>query len=675
MGHSFINSVFENAEGELFTSFNDGIGPRTVSRFDGERFHLIKPYFPKGSYFGSGSKQTVIQDSLGDWWFPAGGGIYRFPRPERFEDLSGSVPRMIPVGTDLSEMFRLFEDSRGDVWVTTLGRVFELWRWERSTDSWKNFTAEVGFGRYRIGSAFVEDKAGNLWIGSDTDRDDAALIRYRDGKFKVFAQRENPLLAAWIRDLFVDSKGRLWVADNLNGVLRLDDVNADELSFTRYTTDDGLSSNGSYCLTEDEFGRIYIGSGRGVDRLTPETGAIENFTTADGLPDSNVESAFRDRGNVLWFGTSHGLARLNPEPATARRAPKALITGLRVNGESKSVSLLGETAIPALDLDADHRQITVDFIGLGSSLGEKLQYEYRFADVDWTPTNERVVNFANLSPGDYKFEVRARTLDRIYSQPATVGFSIAAPVWQTWWFIAAMLGLTALIFYALYRIRLDRLLQVANMRTRIATDLHDDIGANLTKISILSEVAQQQFRQKVNADDANGTSHLARIGRRDLARICFGDGRYCLGDQSKKDSLLDLTRRMRQHAEEILERREIDLAFNATAPERDVKLDADSRRNIYLIFKEAVNNIVHHSNARAVTIDFALVNDELVLEIRDDGDGFDTMQEFDGNGLLNMKKRTEDCGGKLTIRSVRGEGTTLTLRLKPRSSVWGWRRS
>ena len=671
MGHSFVNSVFENSEGELFASFYSGAPePRTVSRFDGERFHLIKPSFPPGTYFGWGSKQSVIQDSKGDWWFAGLLGIYRFSRPERFEDLSRSVPRMTQVGTEPATIFRVFEDSRSDVWISTVGTVCELWRWERGTDSWKNFTAEVGFGRNRIGLAFVEDKAGNLWIGSGTDGEDAALIRYRDGRFTVFPQSENPLLAGWIRDLFVDSKGRLWVADNVSGVLRLDNVNADELSFTRYTTEEGLSSNGSYCLTEDEFGRIYVGSGRGVDRLSPETDGIENFTTADGLPNSNIETAYRDRRNVLWFGTSNGLARLNPEPVMVRREPTAFITGLRVNGESRSVSLLGETAIPTLDLDADHRQITVDFIGIGSSLGEKLQYEYRFADVDWTPTNERILNFANLAPGEYRFEVRARTSDRIYSQPATVGFSIAAPLWQKSWFIGAMLGLTGLVIYGFYRFRLARLLEVANMRTRIATDLHDDIGANLTKISILSEVAQQQS----NGDASNGTSKLlgsvAEISRESVSAM--GDIVWAINP--KKDSLLDVTRRMRQHAEEIFEQREIELEFHAPPLERDMKLDADVRRNIYLIFKEALNNIVRHANARTVKIDLALVDHELILEIRDDGDGFDAYQESGGNGLHNMQKRAHDCGGRLSIKSVHGEGTDLTLRLRPRPNTWRWSR-
>ncbi|MEP6704128.1 MAG: two-component regulator propeller domain-containing protein, partial [Acidobacteriota bacterium] len=672
MGHSFINSLFENQAGELFASFNNVTEQRTVSRFDGTRFELIRPFFPAKTSFGWGWKQTVWQDGDGDWWFPGMTGVYRFHRPERFEDLATSVPRAIHVGTAQTEIFRVFEDSRKDVWVSTIGTVFELWRWERATDTWQNLTPEVNFGRYRIGTAFVEDKAGNLWIGTGTERDDAALIRYRNGQFKVFAQKENPLLAGWLRDLFVDSKGRLWIADTATGVLRLDDVNADELRFVRYTTAEGLSSNGSYCLTEDEFGRIYVGSGRGIDRLTPETGGVENFTTADGLPSSDVEIAYRDRRNDLWFGTSSGLARFTPEPQRARRPPNAFITGLRVNGESRSVSLLGEGTIPSLDLDADHRQITVAFVGLGSSPGEKLQYEYRFGDVDWTPTSERTVNFANLGSGDYQFEIRARTFDRIYSQPATVAFSIAAPMWQKWWFVVAVLGLAILLFYAIYRVRLGQLLEVANMRTRIATDLHDDIGANLTKISILSEVAQQQFGQYANADGPNGTSSLlgsvAEISRESVSSM--GDIVWAINP--KKDSLLDLTRRMRQHAEEMFERREIVLEFHAPMRDLDLKLDADSRRNIYLIFKESINNIVRHSNASKVTINLAFVENELVLKISDDGEGFDTVQEFDGNGLLNMQKRADDCGSRLLIKSVRGKGTTLKLNLKLRATPWRW---
>ncbi len=132
----------------------------------------------------------------------------------------------------------------GDKWITTHGAVIELWRLESGSDSWQNLSSVLGIGTTRGGSAFVEDKAGNLWIGTGSDANDTALIRYRDGQFKIFTQAEYPLLSGWMRDLFVDDKGRLWIADTITGVLRLDDVNADQLDFKRYTPAEGLSSKG-----------------------------------------------------------------------------------------------------------------------------------------------------------------------------------------------------------------------------------------------------------------------------------------------------------------------------------------------------------------------------------------------------------------------------------------------
>lgn len=211
------------------------------------------------------------------------------------------------------------------------------------------------------------------------------------------------------------------------------------------------------------------------------------------------------------------------------------------------------------------------------------------------------------------------------------------------------------------------------MRTRIATDLHDDIGANLTKISILSEVAQQRFKQESTGESVNGTSNIlgsvADISRESVSAM--GDIVWAINPE--RDSLLDLTRRMRQHAEEIFERREIDLEFNATAHSRELKLDADTRRNVYLIFKEAVTNVVRHSEARAVVIEFAMHAGGLILRITDNGKGFVTDAEAEGNGLLNMHRRAEDIGGTLSVDSVKGEGTSVALHVILKSSGWMWR--
>jgi signal transduction histidine kinase len=228
------------------------------------------------------------------------------------------------------------------------------------------------------------------------------------------------------------------------------------------------------------------------------------------------------------------------------------------------------------------------------------------------------------------------------------------------------------LLYSLYRFRMSRLLEVADMRTRIATDLHDDIGANLTKIAILSEVAQQQWGPVIaghGSGDGNLLRSVAEISRESVSAM--GDIVWAINP--KKDSLLGLTRRMRQYAEELLEQRDIRLTFDTEQSGPDLKLDANFRRNIYLVFKESISNIVRHAQATAVTIEFSLLDQALVLSIHDNGRGFDALQEFDGNGLLSMKKRAKDGGGELTIVSNESAGTTITLRLRFRST-FQWQR-
>jgi signal transduction histidine kinase len=463
------------------------------------------------------------------------------------------------------------------------------------------------------------------------------------------------LLTGWIRDLYVDHAGRLWITDTETSVLRLDGLEAGSLDFKRYTPAEGLSSVGVSCITEDAFGRIYIGTGRGLDRLTPDTGQIENFTTADGLPNSSVEIAYRDRRDDLWFGTTDGLARLKPEPERARQPPNVLITGLRVNGEPQRISVLGESRVPALELNSDQKQVSIDFLGLGASLGERLKYEYRLGGADWIKANERTVNFANLAAGEYKFEVRAGSADRIYSQPAIVSFRIAAPVWQRPWFIASAFILTALAIYLFYKNRLARLLEMERMRTRIATDLHDDIGANLTRISLLSEVAN---RQAASENGKKILPSIAEIARESVASM--NDIVWAISPEH--DSLIDLTRRMRRHAEDVFALRDVDLEFNAR--ESDLRLSVGVRRDVLLIFKEAVNNAAKHSNCTKVAIDFRYENATLFLQIKDDGKGFDAETlESDGQGLRSIARRAKALKGELAIESKPECGTAVRFEM------------
>jgi ligand-binding sensor domain-containing protein len=660
-----VNSIFENSTGELFVTTNFPKFERVIGRFDGKKFSWVKPRLPDYvDYDGWGWQQTIWQDSRGAWWIPTGYGVFRSPDNTSFENLARAPFEKQETGATVSEaasggaheVFRLFEDSRGDVWIVITGWANKLLRWERAKNVWHDYTEQVGFSGFRVGSALLEDGHGNVWIGASSDQGESALIRYRNGEFRVMTEAEGAP-SGWIRDLFLDSRGRLWIASTNSGVWRLDNPNSDKFEFVKYTPANGLSSIPTASVTEDEFGRIYIGSWHGVDRLNPDTGQVENFTIADGLPASFVENSYRDRQNNIWFGTNEGLVCFVPEPERKREQPNVLLTGLRVNGVSQGISILGESVIPSLELNSDQKQISVDFLGLGASLGEKMKYEYRLNNADeWTPTIDRTVNFANLNAGEYAFEVRTITADKLYSQGATATFRIAAPIYQRWWFIAIMLVLAAFAVYLFYKNRLMRLLEMERMRTRIAADLHDDIGANLTRISLLSEVAKQK---SANGND-NMLSSIANIARESVASM--NDIVWAIGPDH--DRMLDLTRRMRQHAEEIFAMRDIELDFNAPADDTDLKLSVGVRRDVLLIFKEAVNNAARHSDCSKVQIDFRCENSILTLKIEDNGNGFDSENfESDGQGLRSMTRRSKSLGGELTIESRKGAGTNVEFKL------------
>jgi signal transduction histidine kinase len=243
-------------------------------------------------------------------------------------------------------------------------------------------------------------------------------------------------------------------------------------------------------------------------------------------------------------------------------------------------------------------------------------------------------------------------------RPASFSFTILPPVWQRWWFMAITATLLGLVAYALYRYRITRLLELERVRTHIAADLHDDIGANLTTIAVLSEVVHQQI-EGASAMVEAPISSIARLSRESVSSM--SDIVWAINPN--KDSLRDLTRRMRAFAADIFTSHNIDFDFQPPAADLELKLGANVRRTVYLIFKEAVNNIARHSACEKAMIDIHVEGSRLVLRIADDGQGFDAAIVADGNGLQSMRKRAKDSGGEVSISTNPPHGTTITLRL------------
>jgi signal transduction histidine kinase len=230
-------------------------------------------------------------------------------------------------------------------------------------------------------------------------------------------------------------------------------------------------------------------------------------------------------------------------------------------------------------------------------------------------------------------------------------------MWERWWFLSLVVAGSGLIAYAVLRYRLSRVVELANVRARIALDLHDDIGSNLTKISILSEVAQQDPGAALTADGP--LASIARISRESVAAMSD----IVWAANPHRDRLVHLVRRMRQHAEEIFTTQGIALTFLAPGEDQDMRLGVDVRRDIFLIFKEALNNASRHARCSRVTVNLRAEGARLSLQVIDDGIGFDASAAGEGQGLSSMRRRAETLGGVCEVQTMPGKGTTIRITM------------
>lgn len=627
---------------------------------DENGFSWIVPKFPRSiSQYGSGINQLSFQSLSGEWWIATGQGLFRFPKVA-LKDLAAASPiEIFDEGSVLksADIYRVYEDSRGDVWVATTGAETKgFYKWERATDRLLDMTAH-GFSEYKgnLINAFAEDKSGNIWIGFNS----RGLARLRNGKVEIW-DVAHKIPTGGITALLLDRENRLWAATQQGGLLRIDNPQADTIDFVNYTVADGLSSNRTLSVTQDRQGLIYVGTDHDISRLNPQTNEFKTLNLAKDQAQRDYRSAVCDKDGVVWFGTSEGLIKYVPLPDNPPTLPEILITGVSVESVPQPVSATGAIEINLPTLSPQQNQVRINYVSLGNSEDENIRYQYKFDENEWSPPEkERFVNFANLSAGNYRVYIRAIKAGGFSSQmPAVVIFRILSPIYLRWWFFTLVLMLTALVIYAFYRTRLQKLLEIERARTLIATDLHDDIGSNLSKISVLSEVVKMQLERE-GKSDGKLLASIADISRQSVSSM--SDIVWAINP--KRDSALETVRKMREYAEDIFVQRGVIVLFTEPDKVAKIKLPMHLRRDLYLIFKEAVSNVAKHSDCSQVEIIFQIKNSEILLKIKDDGHGFDPDLQTHGNGLLNMQNRVEKLKGKFECESKIGGGTSVEIRV------------
>lgn len=628
-------------------------------RLEKERFVSIVPRLPM-HYLGWGWDQVALHDRAGDLWIATGEGVVRYSHLQSLDNLATAAPTAIYTmrdGLAGNDIFRIFEDSRGDVWIGPLSGAPSVWR--RSAGRFEHLPRASFPG---TASAFAEDRSGGVWIGVSNESatgQPSVLIRYRRGRIERFAAGAAP---GWISSLLIDRQGRLWIATADAGLGLIADPASAHPHFEPFPL--RLSSVTTRCLAEDRAGRVWVGTARGLDRVNASTGEVRHFDSANGYQGGACSALRVDSSGALWAGSSSGLSRFLPGDDAAEAAPEVFVTALSIRGELTPGAEQFPRQISLGRLAPHLNQMHIEFSSPAKVEGRAIRYEYRLEGTGGgvEPTDQRAVDFPLLSSGRYRFAVTAvDETGRRSPAPAVVIFEILPPLWARWWFIALIVCAAAAAIHGVYRLKLSKQLEVERLRARIAADLHDDLGASLSRVVIMSESVRLHL-------DRNPEESRERLGEIASAARGMVDGMSDLvwSIDPRKDDMRSLLRRLRQFASDVLESQGIDWRLDAQPGLEDLSLDAGQRRHLFLILKEAIANAARHAQCSQVSIRAEASGGELMISVADDGRGFDEAAAKEGNGLENMRRRAQALGGSLVLDGRQGVRVLLRFPLSHR---------
>ena len=548
-----------------------------------------------------------------------------------------------------------------------------------------------------------EDAWGNLWfstlggkLGKWTNG-----TPYTNSSFKLFQNFNSGILR-----LYIDNKNRIWLGTAGEGIYVLDEKGEKILyHFTNQNSQDkSLADNKVTDILQYNDSLFFANTGA-LSMLNINSGKVVNKTIHNGLPSAFVSQMSLDKEGLLWLITNNGLSSYNvkkdlftvynqrdgivfaDKASVAKfnmrngeiwfggentlfgfnpdvlkkdvKPPPVTITDFRLFNNFMPVDSL--LRLDRIRLKPDEHAFAIYFSALSFSQQDRLTYYYKLegADKDWVQADRsQIANYTLLPPGRYNFMVRCENMQGVQSPITTMNFYIAPPFYKTWWFATLMLLIISAVIYFIYRQRVNKLIALEKLRTKVARDLHDDMGSTLSTINILSSMA----KTRLNSNPVQASDFISKISD-NSQRMMEAMDDIVWSIKPDNDTIQKITGRMREFATSVLEAKDIELDFKVDENVKDVKLNMEARRDFFLIFKEAVNNIAKYARCSHVFIHVAYHQQRLILSIKDDGIGFNVQAADNGNGLGNMQKRTESLKGRLQVQSKPGEGTKITLNL------------
>jgi two-component sensor histidine kinase len=362
----------------------------------------------------------------------------------------------------------------------------------------------------------------------------------------------------------------------------------------------------------------------------------------------------RLENGLILSGSPGTITNFLPQKLLGKEpAPPVAISLVQVNGRDTSVQFDKPPLLP--------HQSTLSFSYAALSYGNASQNYYSYmlkgTDKDWNPaTQNTTVTYAKLPAGKYTFMVKGSNSDGVWNPvPVIFSFRIEAPFYLKWWFILMAVFLLAISLVSFYRYRLMQALKVERLRTRLATDLHDDVGATLSAISMYSDALKKQVEkpQLVNLLEKMGEDS------REMVRT-MSDLVWAINP--KNDGGDKLIQRMENYATDLCASKDVTLHFESDPNLPAHTFGIETRRNIFLIFKEALTNALKYAGGSQLQVKIGTEGNHFFLCIADNGKGFDAATISYGNGLKNMQTRAAEINGKLTIETSPENGCTIILR-------------
>jgi len=615
---------------------------------------------------------SVAEDAQGRLWAGTWGGGLFVLRSQRFERVPGLENLTAPVTA-------LLHAPDGTSWV---GTGDGLMQYETGGMTWFGRPQGLELPDVR---AVAQSKDGTVWFGMSG----GGLGRLKDGAVRQFWKRDG-LSSDYVHCLRLEADGTLWIGTAGNGLIRLKDER-----FAVVGTKQGLPDGVICHIEEDERGFFWMSSHGGILRVSKAElhrcadGEIDivpclTYGKGDGLPTLECSGGLQPAGcrtadGRMWFPTTKGLVAVNPTDVKHNQLPPPVVIE-EVLVDDLPVIANGAGGSP-LEISPGRQQFEFRYTGLSFTAPEKVRFKHRLVGLEtkWTDAGtKRAVNYSYIPPGKYNFRVLACNNDGVWNEAGgALAFTVLPHFWQTWWFRAlagfnaAALVAGSVLFAARRRMhdkleRIERQRAVERERARIAKDIHDDLGASLTRITLLSQSARGELDNSPEAAaDVDRIYRTARELTRAMDEIVWAVN-------PQHDTLDSLASYLGRFAQEFLNavhiRCRLDLPMQLPA----WPLTAEVRHNLFLAFKEALNNAVRHADASEVRVSLTIEPAGFALRLEDLGHGFATDREragdahdparlASGNGLANMHQRLTEIGGRCDIHSAPGQGTKVTF--------------